>query len=222
MAYQWSKWLHCWLEVTRLHFRSVSCSCAEVNLETSWNQGASTWGYLRFKAQKSDSCFCQYLYIWYLFAGYQGTHLGGGIIAFVTVRKPCVALSELLAAFSLLPADHANPSSVTVSVLLSRTDKALWKLMKPSVLGVEGSWAQKYATCFFLFQSLLRHTTDAWADAGSTCADQYSETLPVATSGSVDRTTKGTYTVSSYIHPIFIHILLSFASLCFCLALCHL
>ena len=31
--------------------------------------------------------------------GYQGTHLGGAIIAFVTVRKPCVALSELLAAF---------------------------------------------------------------------------------------------------------------------------
>jgi len=61
-----------------------------------------------------------------------------------------------LGSFSLLPADHANPSSVTVSV----------------------------------------HTTDAWADAGSTCADQYSETLPVATSGSVDRTTKGTYTVT--------------------------
>ena len=64
------------------------------HLETKVQVLEVTWG---FKAQKSDSCFCQY--IWYLFAGYQGTHLGGAIIAFVTVRKPCVALSELLAAF---------------------------------------------------------------------------------------------------------------------------
>ena len=42
----------------------------------------------------------------------------------------------------------------------------------------------------------LRHATTAWVDAGSSCADQYSETLPVVATGTVDRTTLGTYTVS--------------------------
>ena len=47
-----------------------------------------------------------------------------------------------------------------------------------------------------LSPTVTTHTTDSWEDEGSTCVDQFGDTLPVNTSGTVDRTKVGTYTIT--------------------------
>lgn len=42
----------------------------------------------------------------------------------------------------------------------------------------------------------MRHASAAWEDAGSNCTDQFSDALAVNVTGSVDRTTLGTYTIT--------------------------
>lgn len=42
----------------------------------------------------------------------------------------------------------------------------------------------------------MRHASAAWEDAGSNCTDQFSDALAVNVTGSVDRTTVGTYTIT--------------------------
>eukprot|EP00439_Symbiodinium_sp_Y106_P012060 s2756_g1.t2 len=44
--------------------------------------------------------------------------------------------------------------------------------------------------------TVTTHSTASWVDAGSTCKDQFDDALPVTTSGTVDRTTAGTYTIT--------------------------